>query len=92
MSDKTKEQLLESIIDREIHPVAFIETGKIMQQWADQDKRKEAIAYTKWIEQNAYWMPSKERWYLHNAETFAPEGYSDDELYDLYLQSLPKTV
>lgn len=57
---------------------------KAMQEYADQEKRKEALAFARWLHGNSYMITPKDEWRL--AETF--ERHATEEIYDLYLLSL----
>ena len=104
MSDKTKEEVVVSHFIRATHDddrnkvYTFPPGGlfKAMDEWADQEKRKEAIGFAEWLDDNAW--HKQEGWFLLGdcAENRFGETMGSiktlDNLYDLYLQSLPKTV
>lgn len=91
MSDKTKEQFLAEAF----HPVQGIETGnllKALKAYADQEKRKEAIAFLNSVTDegcNNYFKIG-DSWFLGEDEHDEdPEGpFTSDQIYDAYLQHI----
>jgi len=61
--------------------------------YIDQDKRKEAIAFAEWVGSNRYsfyWSNGQPRWYPTDMiiGIIPKPSYSNEELYDLYLQHI----
>lgn len=60
----------------------------------EQEKRKEAMAYMLWVMKEGYYVPNSNHprtWCNGGRNEWPQMCYTDDELYDLYLQSLSKT-
>lgn len=90
MTDKTKEEIMTGIDQSNCPHVRGV--YEAMQVYADQEKRKEAMSFSEWIgghRYSFYWSNGLPRWYPTDAiiGVIPKPSYSNEEIYDLYLQS-----
>lgn len=104
MSEKTKIQLLEEIIGESNNAIigTYVsrrdsnltikgEVVNAMQAYADQEKRREAIAFARWVERQyepQRFFAGNDSWKPKGGVTNTKDFRTLDQLYDLFLQSL----
>lgn len=97
----TKEEIIETLFDfcseeghRENYPRDFVAFQKDIENLINQEKRKEAIAFGEWIDENGYHVYGEEngiKWW--SSQKLFDNGKTDtavdsNMLYILYLQSI----
>lgn len=101
IDEKTKEQILEETAEYDMREGSVIyvqeEVFEAMQAYADQEKRSTAIAFQEWAADKGWLLhpdcdEDEERaWYKPSDDFDIPDELMfGGQLYDLYLQSLPK--
>lgn len=93
MTEKTKEELLKPLpttyeYDGHGGSDAFVSKDHVveaMQAYADQEKRKEAIAFAEWIVDNDWYQNQANEWIKRGD---LAEYIATSELHERYLQSL----